>query len=72
MEPGANVEKIRSRYLAHAIRRVRRTAEKSEVSARRAAEELGKYFEWVKDGLPAEDKTRLLREIQGLVRLPRG
>jgi len=41
-------------------------AQKSEISARRAADELRTYFEWVKDALPAEDKHRLLREIQCL------
>ena len=70
MGPGADIAKIRSRYLAHAVQRVRKMAATSETSAKRAAEELRDYFEWIEELLPVEDKHRLSDEIQRLTQGP--
>jgi len=68
MAPGADISKIRSRYLAHAVQRVRKMAAGPEGSARRAAEELRNYFEWIEELLPVEEKRQLATEIEGLLR----
>jgi hypothetical protein len=68
MAPGADIAKIRSRYLAHAVQRARKMAAISEVSAKRAAEELRNYFEWIEELLPVEDKHKLSDEIEGLTK----
>jgi hypothetical protein len=38
-----------------------------EKSARRAAEELRSYFEWIKEYLPAEDRHRFCNEIKNVM-----
>jgi hemerythrin-like domain-containing protein len=64
---GADLAHIRSRYIAHALRRVRTMVAGREKSARRAAEELRSYFEWIKEYLPAEDRHRFCNEIKNLM-----
>ncbi len=63
---GVDVAQIRSRYLEHALWRVQKMAGESSEAARPAAREVRRYFEWVKDLLPATQKSRLWQEIQSL------
>lgn len=61
-----HVERIRTKYLKEAVLRVAEMAADSEADACKAAGELRRYFEWVQDDLPPEERGSLFKEVRSL------
>jgi hypothetical protein len=59
-----DLSRLRANLIRHAVEKVRTLMSKGEHrEVRVASNELGRYFEWVKDDFPPEVRDQLSRQI---------
>lgn len=59
-----DIVRVRANFIRHAVEKVQTLmsrGDRREVNA--AADELGRYFEWVKDDFPPDVRAQLYRQI---------